>query len=416
MPGTAADQASVAHQNAFDGPPDFQENRTYCMAERSSTQSVRYRAQLPKLRTVVVKVGSRVVTAGHQARYRSRIRHLVDDIARLRADGVRVLLVSSGAIAHGMEVLGLSSRPTSVPLQQACASVGQVRLMDSYSRLFSRHALHAGQVLLTWDDLRDKRRYLNLRNTLFQLLDCGVIPVVNENDSVGVEEINFGDNDTLGAQMAMLVGADLYVMLTDVRGLYRENPATNSNAEHIPLVHAVTKELHALASGAGSVVGVGGMVTKLKAAEMVTRAGVCALIGDGSRGLLSEVLANPDCATLFLPSSRRMSSRRRWIAFTRHASGSIVVDSGAERAIIGQGKSLLPAGVRRHSGAFKRGDMVTVENENGTILGQGLVNYSAEELDRIQGHRTSQIRTQLGYKTYDEIIHRDNLVVMEEHT
>ncbi|MBD3243697.1 MAG: glutamate 5-kinase [Chitinivibrionales bacterium] len=386
------------------------------MTSRKPEQPMRYREQLPKLRTVVVKVGSRVVTAGHQARYRSRIRHLVDDIARLRADGVRVLLVSSGAIAHGMEMLKLSARPRSVPLQQACAAVGQVRLMDSYTRLFARHELVAGQVLLSWDDLRDKRRYLNLRNTLFQLLDCNAVPVINENDSVGIEEINFGDNDTLGAQMAMLVGAELYVMLTDVGGLYRENPATNSNAEHIPLVHAVTRELHALASGAGSAVGVGGMVTKLKAAEMVTRAGICALIGDGSRGLLSEVLSNADRGTLFLPSSRRMSSRRRWIAFTRHASGSIVVDAGAERAIVGRGKSLLPAGVRRHSGIFKRGDMVTIENEDGNVLGQGLVNYSADELGRIQGHRTSQIQAQLGYKTYDEVIHRDNLVVMEEDT
>lgn len=374
----------------------------------------RVRPELPHLNTVVIKVGSRIVTADHASSYRTRMRGLADGIMALRNQGTRVLLVSSGAIAHGMDGLGLQNRPRTLPMQQACASVGQSRLMDAYARLFQRRNQVVGQVLLTWDDLRDKQRYLNLRNTLFQLLDAGVLPVVNENDSVGVDEINFGDNDTLGAQVSLLVGAELYVMLTDVDGLYEENPSRNSHAEHIARVEKLTPHIHDLARGSVSGIGVGGMTTKLKAADMVTRAGIWALIGDGRRGKLDRLLGNDGAGTLFVPARRRMSTHRRWIAFTRSSAGTLVVDAGAARAITQKGKSLLPAGIRRHEGRFAVGDMVTIVDEQGGVLAHGLINYSSDEVGRIQGHRTSSIEQQLGYKRFDEVIHRDNMAILEE--
>ncbi len=371
------------------------------------------RRELTRLDTLVVKAGSRLVTAGGSPAYRARFSGLVSDIAALRRAGVRVVLVSSGAIAHGMRVLGLAIRPRTLPMQQACASIGQTSMMELYSRLFARRGVHVGQVLLTWDDLRDKKRYLNLRNTLFQLLDCGVVPIINENDSVSVEEINFGDNDTLGAQMALLVGADLYTILTDVDGLYRGNPRRDPRAEHIAVVHRIDPSIHALAGGASSQLSVGGMTTKLRAAEMVTRSGMCAIIANGDRDRLRDILAREDLGTLFVPSPRRMSSRRRWIAFTRHASGSLVIDDGARRALVEKGKSLLPAGVRTSSGAFKAGDMVSIVDSRGDVIARGLINYSAAELGAIQGKRTDRIAAELGRKAFDEVVHRDNLVLLE---
>jgi len=297
-------------------------------------------------------------------------------------------------------------------MQQACASMGQTRLMDSYARFFERYGIHVGQVLLTWEDLRSKQRYLNVRNTLFQLLDCGAVPIVNENDSVSVTEIQFGDNDTLGAQMAMLVGAEVYCILTDVSGLFRSDPTRDPDAEHIPVVDRVTRQIHNLGSSTRSAVSVGGMTTKLHAAEKVTRAGAYALIGNGCRGGLLDVLTDPGQGTLFLPSPRRMTPRRRWIAFTRHSSGTIVVDHGAEKALVEKGKSLLAAGIRRHSGAFVAGDMVTIENEKGEVIGHGLTNYTSDELESIRGLRTTQIATRLGERRFDEVVHRDNLAVL----
>jgi glutamate 5-kinase len=374
------------------------------------------RSELPALRTLVVKVGSRLVTAGSSPAYRARVRALVADIAMLREAGVRVLLVSSGAIAHGIQILGLTSRPKTLPLKQACASVGQSAMMDAYARLFARRDLRVGQVLLTWDDLRDKKRYLNLRNTLFQLLDCGVVPIINENDSVSVDEINFGDNDTLGAQMALLVGAELYVMLTDVNGLYRGNPAENPDAEHIPVVHRLTPEIHALAGGSSSHLSVGGMTTKLRAAEAVTRSGMCAIIANGDRDRIRDILARDDLGTLFVPSPHRLSSRHRWIAFARPVSGSVTVDDGARKALVERGKSLLPAGIRSCSGTFKAGDMIGIVDSRGQTIARGLSNYSSADVQAIQGKRTDQIEATLGEKSFDEVVHRDNLALLEGDT
>lgn len=372
-------------------------------------EKVNIRNEIPSVKTLVVKIGSRILTsAGHE----QRIKTLVEDLVFIKKSGIRTVLVSSGAIAHGMKALGLEKRPATIPLQQACASIGQNKLMHMYERCFAEHETIIGQVLLTWDDLRSKKRYLNLRNTFFQLLDCGVIPIVNENDSVGVEEIKFGNNDVLGAQVALLTQADLFINLTDVGGLYDKNPHTDRSAKHIPVVSQFSSSVHKLANEKQSEISVGGMSTKLKAAEMVTKAGIYALVGDGFDQRLTDLLVRKECATLFLPLNHRMNSRQRWIAFSGQTSGSIVIDDGAQSAIKNKGKSLLPAGVKEVRGIFRSGDMVEIICQNGVALARGLVNYSSEDIRKIRGTKSSEISKYLGKKDFDEVIHRDNLVLL----
>lgn len=370
------------------------------------------RQEIAHSETIVVKVGSRILTSQENVPQSGRMRSLVDSIAALMRSGKRVLLVSSGAIAHGMQTLRLKRRPSTIPVKQACASIGQIRLMNAYDACFARHRIPIGQVLLTWDDLRDKERYLNLRNTLFQLADCGAIPIINENDSVGVEEIRFGENDTLAAQISLLVQADLFVNLTDINGLYDADPSASPGARHVPLVENITAAVHGFASGKAGAIGVGGMATKLRAAETVTKAGIFALIGDGYRHTLIETLSDRRFGTLFLPNAKKMSSRHRWIAFTGQPSGALVIDDGAARAVVKNGKSLLPAGVRKVSGSFNVGDMVDIQNERKQTVARGLVNYSSEEAQKIAGCKTVDIAQRIGQKTFDEIVHRDNLVVL----
>lgn len=370
------------------------------------------RQELSTVSTVVVKVGSRILIAEENLPHVKRIRMLVDDIAQILASGLRVLLVSSGAIAHGMRAIHLSKRPTTIPEKQACASIGQIRLMHLYESLFSKHNIPIGQVLLTWDDLRDKKRYLNLRNTLFTLFDFTAVPIINENDSVGIEEMRFGENDTLAAQISLLIQADLFVNLTDVSGLHDGNPIVKKDTHHIPVVSAVTPTVYRYASESKNEISVGGMTTKLKAAEMVTSAGMYALIGDGFHRSLLDVLGDPSAGTLFLPSGKKMSSRHRWIAFAGRPNGIIVIDKGAQKAIVEKGKSLLPAGVKKIIGSFNIGDMVDLQDESRRTVARGLVNYPAAEAAAIAGCRTADIAGKIGQKTFDEIIHRDNLVVL----
>lgn len=368
-----------------------------------------FRKEIEKVQTIVIKIGSRILTSDG---YRHRLTHLVEDIAALHNLGMRVIVVSSGAIAHGMNELNLHKRPSTIPLKQACAAIGQNKLMQIYDHYFAKYEIVIGQVLLTWDDLKSKKRYLNLRNTFFQLLDNRCIPIVNENDSVGVEEIRFGNNDILGAQIALLAQADVFVNLTDVGGLYDKNPHTDTSAKHIPVVSQFSSSVHQLANEKKSEISVGGMSTKLKAAEIVTRAGIYAIIGDGYDQRIRDVILDEHCATLFLPSKRRMSSLRRWIAFSGSSAGKITVDTGAERAIVKMGKSLLPAGIRKCDGAFKSGDMVQVCNEQNQPIANGLVNYSSDEISALAGCKTSQISEKLGHKSFDEVIHRDNMVLI----
>ncbi|MBN1600404.1 MAG: glutamate 5-kinase [Chitinispirillaceae bacterium] len=368
-----------------------------------------FRKEIEKVKTIVIKIGSRILTADG---YKQRLSHLVEDIAELHKHDIRVILVSSGAIAHGMNVLKMQKRPTTIPLKQACAAIGQNKLMQIYDQQFSKYSIVIGQVLLTWDDLKSKKRYLNLRNTFFQLLDHKSIPIVNENDSVGVEEIRFGNNDILGAQVALLAQADVFVNLTDVGGLYDKNPHTDKTARHIPVVSQLSSTIHQLASEKKSEISVGGMSTKLKAAEIVTRAGIYSIIGDGYDQRIRDVILHQYCATLFLPSKKRMSSLRRWIAFSGTSAGKVTVDAGAADAILKMGKSLLPAGIKRCDGTFKSGDMVQICNEQNQPIAKGLANYTADEISLIAGCKTGQIMEKLGHKSFDEVIHRDNMVLI----
>jgi len=374
--------------------------------------SLSFRQEIPQLSTLVVKVGSRILSSEENVPSIKRVRGLVDSIAELRQGGIRTLLVSSGAIAQGMRALDLKKRPKSIPMKQACASIGQIRLMHLYESLFSRHGIPIGQVLLTWDDLRDKKRYLNLRNTLFHLLGCGAVPIINENDSVGVEEIRFGENDTLAAQISMLVQAQVFVNLTDINGLYDKNPGKYGDARQIPLVASLTQAHFKSAMGSSSEISVGGMITKLRAAETVTKAGICAVIGDGFTATLMDVLKNPQRGTVFLPSDKVMPSKHRWIAFTGKSVGTLLIDDGARKAIAEKGKSLLPAGVFAVTGKFNPGDMVDVFDQGKRLVARGMVNFSSEEIEKIAGLKTAEIGQRLGAKTFEEVIHRDNLVVL----
>ena len=374
--------------------------------------SLFFRREISKVSTLVVKVGSRILSSEENVPHSKRVRGLVDAIVLLRESGIRTVLVSSGAIAHGMRALDLQKRPKTIPMQQACASIGQIRLMHMYETCFSRHNISIGQVLLTWDDLRNKKRYLNLRNTFFSLFDCGAVPIINENDSVGTEEIRFGENDTLAAQISMLVQADVFVNLTDINGLYDKNPRTAKDARHVSVVEHFTPAVLKYATESGSEISVGGMITKLKAAETVTKAGIVALIGDGFSKTLLEVLKDPDASTIFLPSGKAMSSKRRWIAFTGQSSGTLTIDKGACKAIVEKGKSLLPAGIKKISGEFNPGDTVDLADEENHTVARGLINYSSKEIEKIMGCRTSDIIQRLGQKTFDEVIHRDNLVIL----
>jgi len=371
------------------------------------------------IRSVVVKVGTSLLTPRLGEFDRSFAESVVGALAAARRQGIEVTLVSSGAIGAGMSVLGMTERPTTLPLKQAAAAIGQIPLMRLYRELFDLHGLRVAQVLLTREGLDDRVRYLNLRNTLRALHGLGdVVPVVNENDTVAVEEIQFGDNDTLAARIAVKLDADLLVILTDTEGLYDlRDGAAGGSPRLVEVVDTITAEIERLASSTDAAGSVGGMVTKIHAARIATRAGVATVIADGrSRAAIDAVLRGERIGTFFVPARQPIGTRKRWIAFGASCRGSLVIDDGASDAILRAGKSLLPSGVLRVNGEFAVGAAVQVLRADGHEVARGLVNYSSDEIGRLCGHHTRDIAMILGRKDYDEIIHRDNLVVFaEEH-
>jgi glutamate 5-kinase len=370
------------------------------------------RHALAKARRVVVKVGSGLVTAPGIGPDPDRIEQLAADIAAVRRDR-EVALVSSGAIATGMARLALAERPRSIPEKQAAAAVGQSALMWQYEIAFKRHGLAVGQVLLTAQDIGDRTRYLNARNTLLALLGFGVVPIINENDTVAVEEIKVGDNDNLSALVASLVEADLLVLLTDVDGLYTADPARDPGATKLDIVETVTDDILTMAGAHEDGVSVGGMVTKLQAAQKAAASGVPMVIASGREpGVLTRILAGEPVGTCFVPKADRLGARKRWIAFAAPPQGRLAVDAGAARALTRQGRSLLPSGVTRVEGEFGAGEVVAVVDLEGREFARGLVNFDAGELRRIRGAKTHEIESRLGYKSFDEVIHRDNLVIL----
>ncbi len=368
------------------------------------------------IHTLVVKVGTTLLT-GPQGFDGRILEGLVKDLARLKAERkMNLLIVSSGAVGCGMDRLGMKERPTSLPLKQATAAVGQSRLMHIYEALFQTYGggLHAAQVLLTARDLDERQSYLSIRNTLNTLFDFGnVVPIINENDSTASDELRFGDNDTLAARVAAKIGADLLIILSNIDGLYDKNPATHGDAKLIPHVEHVTTELDGLAEDTSSATSVGGMKTKLAAARIACAAGLPTVIANGNReNVVSSVLAGSAPMTVFGKAANSMAHRKRWIAFGKAPRGSVLIDDGAVGALVKQGRSLLAVGVVGVEGDFEAGEAVNIRDAAGHDVARGLSNYSCTDLSAIKGLKTGQIAEKLGRKDFDEVIHRDNLVLL----
>jgi len=371
------------------------------------------RRTLSRVRRVVVKVGSGLITVPSQGPSGAAIARLAGDVAALVRDRREVALVSSGAIATGMARLGLSARPRSIPEKQAAAAVGQSTLMWHYEQAFKKHDIQVGQVLLTGQDISDRGRYLNARNTLLALLGFGVLPVVNENDTVAVDEIKVGDNDNLAAHVAHLIDADLLVLLTDVDGLYTGDPRRDPTAQRLATVNVITDDIQRLVFDASNHVSVGGMSTKLQAAQKANASGIPMIIAQGSApAVLQRLIKGEMLGTYFQPRDDRLAARKRWIAFAVPPQGRLVVDAGAKKALTERGKSLLPSGLAEVEGEFPAGAVVSLTELDGPEFARGLVNYDAHELRKIRGAKTREIEKTLGYKGFDEVIHRDNLVVL----
>ncbi len=360
---------------------------------------------------LIIKIGSALlVDEARSTVHRTWLEALIADIARLHAAGREVLIVSSGAIALGRRPLGWTDGPLRLEQKQAAAATGMIRLAHAFQETLARHHITVAQVLLTLSDTEHRRRYLNARKTLTALLNVGAIPLINENDTVATDEIKVGDNDRLAARVAAMVSADTLVLLSDVDGLYTANPRKDPTARWLPVVRTITADIEAAAGGSGSGVGTGGMVTKIAAARITLAAGCRLVIADGRvSSPLAAIEAGARC-TWFLPSTTPQTHRKRWIGGALRPSGTLVVDSGAERALAA-GKSLLPAGVIGVNGDFEKGDAVIVVNTSGREIGRGLVAYSADDARRIVGRQSVDFEMCLGWRGPDELIHRDDLVV-----
>lgn len=364
--------------------------------------------------TVVVKVGTRVVTRPDGMLDDERIASLAEELSEIRESGRRVVLVSSGAVGAGLSQLGLSRRPTDLAQLQAVAAIGQTNLIETYDRTFRKHGRRAAQVLLTAEDIQDRTRYLNVRNTLLSLLDFGAVPVINENDTVAVDElmIAFGDNDRLAALVTNLLRAPLLVMLSDVDGLFDGDPA-DQNSSLISTVARVDDSVRALALDKATGLSKGGMASKLEAARIVTAAGENAIIANGHQpGTLAAIMAGQLVGTLLPAQGKSVSPWKRWIGFSARPQGKLHLDAGAAAAIARDGRSLLAIGVVAAEGEFKKGDVVALCDEQGKEIARGLTNYRADDIERIKGLKSDKIAQVIGHMPYEEVVHRDNLALV----
>ncbi len=371
------------------------------------------REQISASRRWVVKIGSALLTNDGNGLDRERLAVWAGQMSSWVLSGKELILVSSGAVAEGMSRMGWDTRPTTLHELQAAAAIGQMGLVRAYETCFQKHGLHTAQILLTHDDLVDRGRYLNARSTLLTLVRLGVVPVVNENDSVANDELRFGDNDTLAALVANLVGADLLLLLTDQNGLFDSDPRFNTNARLISESKVDNAALDQAAGGSVGGLGLGGMVTKVRAARLAARSGTATVIAPGAeQDVISRVGRGDDVGTLLIPVQGPQTARKRWLAGHLRVRGSIVLDEGAVRVLHQQGRSLLAVGVKSVSGSFVRGEVVSCVDEAGREVARGLVNYDALETDRIKGQPSSMIGEILGYMDDEELIHRDNLVLV----
>jgi len=364
---------------------------------------------------LVVKVGSNVLTEDHGLNLKA-IRSISRQICRLIDSGLEVILISSGAMASGVKKIGLDKRPDEIPKRQAIAAVGQAGLILEYEKAFARYHKKVAQILLTGDDLNNRRRYLNARNTLCMLLSWQVVPIINENDTVMIDEIQFGDNDNLAAMITLLMDADILVNLTDIDGLYTKNPRKYPDAELIPLVSTIRENIVKVAGDIPGPLGTGGMLSKIHAARKVTASGIPMVIANGGKpDILLKLFSGKEIGTFFVSKKKKLKSRKCWIAFTLKPKGAISIDDGAAAAILNRGKSLLPSGIVHVEGEFDVGAPVEFKNGVNETLGTGLVNYSSADIRKIMGLKSSQIKKILGHKPYDDVIHRDNLAITSEY-
>jgi glutamate 5-kinase len=362
-------------------------------------------------RRVVVKVGSNVLTEDNGLNLKT-IRSITRQICKLIDNGLEVILVSSGAMASGVKKIGLPGRPDELPKRQAVAAIGQAGLMMEYEKAFDRYHRKVAQILLTSEDLSNRKRYLNARNTIYTLLSWKVVPIINENDTVWVEEIKLGDNDNLAAMITLLMDADMLINLTDIDGLYTRDPRVYPKAKLISTVTSITKDTEKFAGDIPGALGTGGMISKIKAARKVNSAGVPMVIAKGDKpNILLKLFAGQEHGTFFVPKKQKLASRKCWIAFSLKPKGVIKIDDGAAKAILENGKSLLPSGIISAKEDFGVGAPVEFRNQQNETLGIGLVNYSAVEIQKIKGLKSNRIKQVLGHKSYDEVIHRDNLAI-----
>lgn len=366
------------------------------------------------IRRAVVKVGSNVLTAEAGLNINA-IQSISSQICRLLDQGMQIILVSSGAMASGMKKMAFSRRPDAIPKRQAISAIGQADLIREWEKAFERFGYKVAQILLTSEDLASRKRYLNARNTMNTLLEWQVVPIVNENDTIMVEEIKLGDNDNLAAMIALLLDADIFFNLTDIDGLYDKDPRVQADARLIPRVATYSRDIEKFAGDIPGALGTGGMLSKLKAARKVTSSGIPMVIAQGYRAdILIRLAAGESHGTFFEPRDRKLNRKKCWIGYTVNPRGCLRVDAGAARALLRNGKSLLPSGIVDVEGQFAVGAAVSVVDDQGQPIGNGLVNYNARDIRTIMGIRSSQIKDRLGQKTYDEVIHRDNLVITGE--
>lgn len=362
---------------------------------------------------LVIKVGSSLVTAEGRGIDTRALDNWATQIAHIRQNGIQVVLVSSGAIAEGLKRLGWHKRPKEINKLQAAAAVGQMGIAQAYEQAFSQYHIHTAQILLTHDDLSHRTRYLNARSTLHTLLTNGIVPIINENDTVTIDEIKLGDNDTLGALVTNLIDADALIILTDQRGLYDSDPRKNPNAQFIAQISAAHPNLEQMAGGAGTGVGTGGMYTKVLAAKRAALSGAHTVVASGHEpNVLVRLSQGESIGTLFTSEHSRIKARKQWLLGHIQVAGKINIDAGAEKALF-QNSSLLPIGITRISGTFARGELVAILNQNGKEIARGLVNYSSQEAQKIMRCHANEIASQLGYTHEDELIHRDNLALLQ---
>lgn len=377
------------------------------------------RKELKDTNRIVVKVGTSSLTYDSGRLNLKCLDLLVREIANLHNAGKEVLLVSSGAVGAGLGRLGLTERPNNIPQRQAVAAVGQGLLMQMYTKLFSEYGITTAQILLTREDMSDRKRYLNVRNTLTMLAtEYRALPIINENDTVATDELllRFGDNDTLAALVASSVGADLLILLSDIEGLYSCDPRTNQDATLISEVKEITPEIMATAGKAGTARGTGGMQTKLEAAQIVTSAGISMVLASGEEPqILSQIIEGEGVGTIFIPKPEALAQRERWIAFGGQPLGAVIIDQGAVNALIDCKSSLLPSGVIDVTGDFGVGDLVWILDAQKKRIARGLSNFSSIEIAKIKGHNTAQLAKIVGHKTFDEVVHRNNMVCLDSN-